>query len=946
MGTNVQEGKMPEFSMNRGNLLDRSINTRQDNSTKATESDAASPPKLLVRRQGDKRAFTCGLCSATFNHSSTLKTHIHTHTGEKAHKCSHCESSFTQLSGLQRHLRTHTGEKPYQCTTCKAEFSESSNLKRHVRTHTGEKPFKCTLCPAAFSHSSHLTEHKRNHTGEKPYRCTFCQAAFSESSNLKRHVRTHTGEKPFKCTLCQASFSHSSHLTQHKRNHTGERPYECTCCRASFSYSSGLKRHIRTHTGEKPYECTVCERSFINSGHLTEHMRTHTGERPFKCTVCEASFSHSRSLNYHIKTHTGETPFQCTVCRASFKQLGYLNRHMKTHGNEKPHVRTNISEKSSFSQEGSSECCMKTQSSGKPFKCDHCTLSFHQSSELKSHVKTHAVLGNSHGHETADKLNSHENKSIGASDMPSHHVWDISRACTISYSQEKVKEEPNVTESSKGLSVSEEGKEIKIEEHDLDLEMTATVEQGMCDGYNVTPYLKIYRNPGASPHLPFEFKYLPRSASWHSNPGVQGVGCIKGYVPQELQCIVRIFQSLSWMVQEGRMPDTSMNRENLLNKNINTRQENSMKDIGPDAARSHKSPVITADTNGFKCGLSSATFTHSSELKAHINTGERPHKCSHCESSFTWPGDLQRHLRTHTGEKPYECTICKAVFSESGNLNVHVRTHTGEKPYECTTCKTVFSHLSNLKRHVRTHTGEKPYVCTVCQGSFLNPSHLTEHMRTHTGEKPFQCTVCEASFSHSRSLKFHIRTHTGEKPFQCTVCRASFTRSGNLKRHMMTHTNEKPHMRANTDEKCYASTVHQSSFSQGGSTKCCMRTHSSGKPFKCDHCTLSFHQASELKSHVKTHVVLSNVHGHEAADKFVSHENKSIGTSDMSSHHVWDMSRASTVLYSQEEVKKEPNVTQSSCGLSVSEENMEIKIEEHDLDLEMIATVEQDLFDG
>ncbi|XP_076049921.1 uncharacterized protein LOC143030639 [Oratosquilla oratoria] len=348
-------------------------------------------------------------------------------------------------------------------------------------------------------------------------------------------------------------------------------------------------------------------------------------------------------------------------------------------------------------------------------------------------------------------------------------------------------------------------------------------------------------------------------------------------------------------VQDGNMPDSSMNRGNLLNKSINTR-EGSLKDTGSDAVYFPKSPGRrTADTNGFTCGLCSATFTRSSRLKAHsrVHTGEGPHKCSLCcESSFTWPGDLlRRHLRTHTGEKPYTCTRCKAAFSGSAG---------------------------NLKRHVRTHTREKP-----------------------------ECAYCQASFSQFNSLKSHRTTHTGQKPFKCTVCQASFKQSCSLSRHMIIHANEKPFMRTNTDGKPYATTVRQSSFSQEqGSTKCCMRTRSSGKPFKCDHCTLSFHQSSELKSHVKTHAVLGSFHGHEAADNFDLHENKTISAPDVSSHHIGYMSHTCTKSYSQKEVKEEPNVTESSYDLSISQENMEIKIEEHDLDLEMTATVEQDMCDG
>ncbi|ORX90548.1 hypothetical protein K493DRAFT_317890 [Basidiobolus meristosporus CBS 931.73] len=55
----------------------------------------------------------------------------------KRHVCHVCHKRFPRPSSLRIHLHTHTGEKPYECEYpgCRRRFSVLSNLRRHQKTH-------------------------------------------------------------------------------------------------------------------------------------------------------------------------------------------------------------------------------------------------------------------------------------------------------------------------------------------------------------------------------------------------------------------------------------------------------------------------------------------------------------------------------------------------------------------------------------------------------------------------------------------------------------------------------------------------------------------------------------------------------------------------------------------------------------------------------------------
>ncbi|NXO46687.1 ZN397 protein, partial [Locustella ochotensis] len=66
-----------------------------------------------------------------------------------------------------------------------------------------------------------------------------------------------------------------------------------------------------------------------------------------------------------------------------------------------------------------------------------------------------------------------------------------------------------------------------------------------------------------------------------------------------------------------------------------------------------------------------------SELLVHeqLQDGEKPHKCSKCEKSFTRRCSLIRHWGIHTGKLPYRCGECEKSFRSNSELICHQRRH-------------------------------------------------------------------------------------------------------------------------------------------------------------------------------------------------------------------------------------------------------------------------------
>ncbi|XP_076470057.1 uncharacterized protein LOC143300341 [Babylonia areolata] len=298
---------------------------------------------------------------------------------------------------------------------------------------------------------------------------------------------------------------------------------------------------------------------------------------------------------------------------------------------------------------------------------------------------------------------------------------------------------------------------------------------------------------------------------------------------------------------------------------------------------------------------------------------EAPFRCSACEKSFASFPSLDRHQRFVCGRIPqkgiYACEECGKMFHTRNRYITHTRRHVGEKPYKCSKCETFFYDKGTLKRHTeRWHEGGGKFNCTPCGKNFFDVRTWKKHMmqqhdsqfieplymmnlqgrrmkqhmckvcgrsfiwrclRAHVAsEHPgmslsealskelLKCDICSKEFSSYQILRVHKRGHCSSQRFKCEKCNMQFAVKSVLGYHIQMHCqhssgfanadNLSIHMGVGTGDRPYQCQLCDANYKIAGHLRDHVRSrHSNSRPFLCAKCGKDFAYSTARRRHEK-----------------------------------------------------------------------------------------------
>ena len=386
--------------------------------------ERAQNKSKVVRRSHFKQKFKCKLCNKEFNHKSTYKIHMATHTRvpnrydslpDGHFRCKLCNVKFESLAEITEHHTVKTGlnSSAPKCCICPKVFKNVVGFNVHAHFHiistSNLKELKQeniirTRRPKAPSKLFEALE-----TGE--FKCRQCECIFPTLDAIQAHtLRYKDGIKMFKCCTCQRRFKYGTWYAHIKRCYIGFE-FKCPKCLDVLPSYAKLKKHSRECGKEvqpigdsrKPrslvkteFTCELCDQSFMYRSVYTNHMEKHDRvpnmysslpDGHYRCKLCNVKFESTAEILEHNKSQPNSNLLKCCVCPKVLKNKTGFTGHARFHLASKAANAKLIAKNLEKKPKKVSKRYQQLESG--EFKCRQCEKVFPSLSTIRSHTVTY-----------------------------------------------------------------------------------------------------------------------------------------------------------------------------------------------------------------------------------------------------------------------------------------------------------------------------------------------------------------------------------------------------------------------------------------------------------------------------------------------------------------------------------------------------------------------------